>query len=68
MVSIGCLVQDDETPRLAGQWPDYTYNMLSIYHDIGTPASQPRKMRVRVQKLSQEELKALAHFYAAQKK
>lgn len=59
--------QDDETPRLAGQWPDYTQYMLYRFHDIGSPASQPRKMRKRVQKLSQEELDALADFYAAQK-
>jgi len=61
-------VQDAETPRVAGQWPDYTYNMLVIYHDVGAPASQPRKMRERVQKLSLDELKAVAHFYAAQDK
>lgn len=58
--------QDDDAPRLAGQWPDYLYNMLSIFHDIGSPASQPRMMRKRVQKLSEEEIRALSHFYAAQ--
>jgi sulfide dehydrogenase cytochrome subunit len=59
--------QDDEVPRIAGQWSEYTRNMLYHFHDIGSPASQPRKMRTRVQKLSQEELDALAKFYAAQK-
>ncbi len=60
--------QDDEVPRIAGQWKAYTRNMLYSFHDIGSPASQPRKMRKRVQKLSQDELDALANFYASQKK
>ncbi|MCP3851836.1 MAG: cytochrome C [Gammaproteobacteria bacterium] len=60
--------QDDEVPRLAGQWADYTKIMLYNFHDIGSPHSQPRKMRKRVQKLSQDELDELAHFYASQKK
>jgi cytochrome subunit of sulfide dehydrogenase len=59
--------QDEENPRLAGQWPDYTYNMLVAYHDKHAPATQPRKMRERVQKLNNDEFKALAHFYGAQK-
>lgn len=59
--------QNDVTPRLAGQWPEYLYNMLAIFHDIGSPASQPAEMRKRVQKLSQEELEAVANFYAAQR-
>ncbi|MDX2504019.1 MAG: cytochrome C [Gammaproteobacteria bacterium] len=62
------VTQDDEVPRIAGQWSAYTKNMLYLYHDIGSPASQPRKMRKRVQKLSQDELDALANFYASQKK
>lgn len=60
--------QDDEVPRLAGQWADYTRAMLYNFHEIGSPASQPRKMRKRVQQLSQEELDELANFYASQKK
>ncbi|MEA3410485.1 MAG: c-type cytochrome [Pseudomonadota bacterium] len=59
--------QNDYTPRLAGQWPEYLYNMLAIFHDIGSPASQPAEMRKRVQKLSQEEIEAVANFYAAQR-
>jgi len=60
--------QDDEVPRLAGQWADYTKIMLYNYHDIGSPAAQPRKMRKRVQQLSQDELDDLANFYASKKK
>ena len=60
-------MQNDITPRLAGQWPEYLYNMLAIYHDVGAPASQPVAMRERVQKLSPEELEAVANFYAAQR-
>lgn len=61
------VTQDDEVPRIAGQWSTYTKNMLYTFHTIGSPASQPRKMRKRVQKLSQDELDALANFYASQK-
>lgn len=61
---------DDSTPRLAGQWPDYTYNMLKLYQSDHWPAPYNReldKMQQRVEKLSDKDLKALAHYYAAQK-
>ena len=58
---------DKETPRLAGQWPDYLYNQLRDLHDFGFVGMQPAKMRQRVQKLSEEEIQALSHFYASQK-
>ena len=59
----------DEVPRLAGQWREYLYLQLRDLHDIdsGFEGVQPLKMRRRVQKLSQEELEALSHYYASQK-
>jgi sulfide dehydrogenase cytochrome subunit len=57
----------DEVPRLAGQWQAYLYMQLRDMHDIGFEGVQPLKMRQRVQKLSQEELEALSHYYASQK-
>jgi sulfide dehydrogenase cytochrome subunit len=57
----------DEVPRLAGQWQPYTYLQLRDMHDIDFEGVQPIEMRQRVQKLSQEELQALSHYYASQK-
>jgi len=59
-------VQEDEAPRLAGQWPDFTLHYLKWCHEKGKRC-QPRKMGTRVMKLSDEELKAMAHFYANEK-
>lgn len=56
----------EEIPRLAGQWQPYLYLQLRDMHDIDFQGVQPLKMRQRVQKLSQEELEALSHFYASQ--
>lgn len=56
----------DEVPRLAGQWQPYLYVQLRDMHDIDFEGVQPIKMRQRVQKLSQEELEALSHYYASQ--
>ena len=58
--------QEDEAPRLAGQWPDFTLQYLEWCHSKGKRC-QPRKMGSRVMKLSQEELKAMAHYYASEK-
>jgi sulfide dehydrogenase cytochrome subunit len=55
-----------DTPRIAGQWPEYTYNLMVDQHTIGRACIQPRLMRTRIQKLSQEELEALSHYYADQ--
>lgn len=57
----------DEVPRLAGQWQQYIYWQLRDMHDIDFEGVQPIRMRQRVQKLSQEELEALSHYYASQK-
>lgn len=58
--------QDDESPRLAGQWVGYLHYALEQCREIGKRC-QPRKMGERVMKLSDEELRALAHYYSSQK-
>jgi sulfide dehydrogenase cytochrome subunit len=62
----GGRVQEDDAPRLAGQWPDYTLHYLKDCHAKGRRC-EPKKMGKRVMKLSQEELKAMAHYYASEK-
>ena len=62
----GGRVQEDEAPRLAGQWPDYTLHYLKDCHAKGRRC-QPRKMGKRVMELSQQELKAMAHYYVSEK-
>jgi sulfide dehydrogenase cytochrome subunit len=59
-------VQEDEAPRLAGQWPDFTLHYLKDCRSKGRRC-QPRKMGSRVMKLSDEELEAMAQFYASEK-
>ncbi|MGD8587263.1 MAG: c-type cytochrome [Chromatiales bacterium] len=59
-------VQEDEAPRLAGQWPDFTLLYLEDCRSKGRRC-QPRKMGSRVMKLSDEELEAMAQFYASEK-
>lgn len=62
----GGRAQEDEAPRLAGQWPDFTLHYLKWCHKKGKRC-QPRKMGTRVMKLSEEELKAMAHYYVSEK-
>ena len=58
----GGRVQEDDAPRLAGQWPDFTLQYLKECHKKGRRC-QPRKMGKRVSELSEQELKAMAHYY-----
>lgn len=58
--------QEDEAPRLAGQWPDFTLQYLKDCRSKGKRC-QPRKMGTRVMKLTDEELEAMAQFYANEK-
>ncbi len=62
----GGRAQEDDSPRLAGQWPDFSELYLHECRAKGMRC-EPRKMGTRVQKLSDEELKALAHYYASEK-
>jgi sulfide dehydrogenase cytochrome subunit len=58
--------QEDESPRLAGQWSHYTRYALENCRAEGKRCD-PRKMGERVLKLSDEELEALAQYYESQK-
>lgn len=62
----GTVSGNKDTPRIAGQWQPYLLNLLTDLHTIGRSSTQPIKMRQRVQKLSEEELEALSHYYASQ--
>jgi cytochrome subunit of sulfide dehydrogenase len=58
--------QEDESPRLAGQWAPYTLYALETCRAQGKRCD-PRKMGERVMKLSDEDFEALAQFYESQK-
>jgi cytochrome subunit of sulfide dehydrogenase len=59
--------EDKDTPNLNGQWAGYLELEAMKYRDdaVGMPNKQMRKA---AQKLSEEEVKAVAEFYASQKK
>lgn len=63
----GGTFQDDETPRMAGQWLDYLrFKMQDIKNpDMDIPQSS--KMKSGFEKLSAEDTEAVAHYYASQK-
>jgi sulfide dehydrogenase cytochrome subunit len=58
--------QEDETPRVAGQWPDATRTYLEDCRAKGKRCA-PKKMGKRVMDLTDEELAALADYYASEK-
>ena len=58
---------DGETPNLNGQWAKYMELELMKYHD--DEFTMPNKqMRKAAKKLDEAEMKAVAEFYASQKK
>jgi sulfide dehydrogenase cytochrome subunit len=58
--------QKDETPRLAGQWAEYTRYALETCRSIGRRCD-PRKMAERVMQLSDDEIDSLARYYESRK-
>ena len=61
------VTQDEDTPRMAGQWLDY---LLFKFQDLKHPelkVPQPKKMKKQIKRLSAQDLEAVAHFYANQK-
>jgi sulfide dehydrogenase cytochrome subunit len=62
----GGRVQDDESPRLAGQWAGYTRYVLDVCRSLGERC-RPQKMGQRVKGLSDKEIEALASFYESEK-
>ena len=59
-------INDRGIPRLAGQWPAYLKHQLRDFQDIERTPPQPSMMKSMVDPLSDDELTALAHFYASQ--
>jgi sulfide dehydrogenase cytochrome subunit len=59
--------EDKETPNLNGQWAGYLELEALKYRDDAV-AMPDKKMRDAAKKLSAEEVKAVAEFYASQKK
>jgi cytochrome c553 len=58
--------EDGETPNLNGQWSQYLQLEALKYRDDAV-AMPSRPMRNAAKKLSDEEVKAVAEFYASQK-
>lgn len=59
--------QEDDVPRMAGQWVDYLLMKMDEYKNDKIKVPQPEKMGKQMEAKSLDELKALAHFYASQK-
>ncbi|MBF0418984.1 MAG: c-type cytochrome [Magnetococcales bacterium] len=59
--------QDDNTPRLAGQWLDYLLFKMQDYKNAALKVPQEKKMEKAMEKLTAEDLTAIAHFYASKK-
>ncbi|WP_130472024.1 c-type cytochrome [Candidatus Magnetaquicoccus inordinatus] len=59
--------QDDDTPRVAGQWLDYLRFKVQDLKNPELKVPQAEKMKTGIDKLSAEQLEAVAHFYASQK-
>ena len=63
----GGMTQDEDTPRMAGQWVDYLIFKMQDLKNKHIDVPQPKKMAKRINKLSASELEAIAHFYAGNK-
>jgi sulfide dehydrogenase cytochrome subunit len=63
----GGKTQEDDMPRLAGQWRQYLDFQLYDYKHREPRMPQPRPMQKAIDSLSDEDLTALSHFYAGQK-
>lgn len=59
--------QDDDTPRVAGQWLDYLIFKMQDYRNPALKVPQQKKMETAMEKLSVDDLIAIAHFYASKK-
>ena len=61
------VAQDEDTPRMAGQWVDYLIFKMEDLKNKHLDVPQPKKMAKRIKKLSAKELTAIAHYYASVK-
>ncbi|MDZ7753904.1 MAG: c-type cytochrome [Gammaproteobacteria bacterium] len=60
-------MSNDTTPQIAGQYAGYLYFQMLDIANPDTPISEGSKMmRTLFQALTEDDLKALAHFYASQ--
>ena len=59
--------QDRDTPRIAGQWPTYLVFQLESFRDRPMSLRQPSKMREALEALSDDDLRALAQYYASER-
>jgi len=57
--------QDKDTPRLAGQQPDYLYVQMRLYRDDAEMLPQPSDMAEQLAPLHESDLQALAALYAS---
>ncbi|MEO5331491.1 MAG: c-type cytochrome [Magnetococcus sp. YQC-5] len=62
------VTQDDETPRMAGQWLDYLLIKMQDYKNKHLVIPQPHKMQKAIANLTVQELEDIAHFYASIKR
>ena len=59
--------QDEDTPRVGGQWLDYLRFKMQDLKNPAITVPQADKMKSGIEKLSAEDAEAVAHFYASQK-
>ncbi|MBF0349054.1 MAG: cytochrome c4 [Magnetococcales bacterium] len=59
--------QDEDTPRVAGQWLDYLIFKMQDYKNPALKVPQEKKMETAMEKLTLEDLIAVSHFYASKK-
>ncbi|MEN8251211.1 MAG: c-type cytochrome [Bacteroidota bacterium] len=57
--------QDHEVPRISGQAVNYLYMQMIDYSSKNDFMPQPGKMKEQLETLTDEDLKALSHFYAS---
>ncbi|MBF0126242.1 MAG: c-type cytochrome [Magnetococcales bacterium] len=61
------LTQDEDTPRMAGQWVDYLLIKMQDFKNKHLVVPQPEKMQKAIDKLAAPELEDIAHFYASKR-
>jgi cytochrome subunit of sulfide dehydrogenase len=61
------VAQDEDTPRMAGQWLEYLIFKMEDLKNKHLDVPQEKKMKKGIAKLSLSELVAVAHFYASKK-
>lgn len=60
-------IQDEDTPRLAGQWLDYLLIRMQDFKNPKWPVPLDDQMKRAIDRLSPAELEEIAHFYASKR-